>query len=189
MAGLIVIYDACILYSAPLRDLFMRLALTDLYQAKWTNDIHEEWIRNLLKNRPDLTRAQLEKTKEKMNMHVRDCLITRYKHLIKSIRLPDPNDKHVLAAAIQASAHIILTFNTTDFPSRALEKYNIKAQHPDLFLQHLLALAPSLVIQTIQETRRSLKKPPKATDEYLAILEQQSLPKTVRFLRQYKDLI
>ncbi|MFA6264019.1 MAG: hypothetical protein WCW33_01165 [Candidatus Babeliales bacterium] len=53
MAALIVLYDACILYSAPLRDLMMRLALTDLYRAKWSKDIHEEWIRSLLKNRPD----------------------------------------------------------------------------------------------------------------------------------------
>ena len=189
MLHLIVIYDACILYSAPLRDLFMRLALADLYQAKWTNDIHDEWIRNLLKNRPDITKAKLEKTKEKMNTHIHNCLVTRYKHRIKAIKLPDPNDRHVLAAAIQTKAHIILTLNTSDFPSRTLEKYAIKAQHPDHFLQHLLSFAPSLVIQTIQETRLSLKNPPKTPDEYLAILEQQSLPKTVHFLRQYKDLI
>ena len=61
MSDIVVIYDACVLYSAPLRDLFMRLALADLYQAKWTQDIHKEWMRSLLKNRPDLTKERLEK--------------------------------------------------------------------------------------------------------------------------------
>jgi len=63
VAPLIVLYDACVLYSAPLRDLLMHLALTDLFQAKWSARIHEEWIRNVLTNRPDLSRAQLERTR------------------------------------------------------------------------------------------------------------------------------
>ena len=61
------IYDACILYSAPLRDLLMQLALTDLFRARWTEQIHNEWMRNVLKNRPDLTLEQLTRTKELMN--------------------------------------------------------------------------------------------------------------------------
>lgn len=70
MANFIVIYDSCVLYPAPLRDLLMRLALTDLYQAKWTRDIHCEWIRNLLKNRSDLTEERLQLTQAKMDLHV-----------------------------------------------------------------------------------------------------------------------
>lgn len=59
-----VVYDACILYPAPLRDLLMRLALTGLFRARWSNAIHEEWIRNLLTMRTDLNREQLEKTRD-----------------------------------------------------------------------------------------------------------------------------
>jgi len=59
--GLIALYDACVLYPAPLRDLLMHLALTDLFQARWTNAIHEEWMRSVLENRPDLRREQLER--------------------------------------------------------------------------------------------------------------------------------
>jgi hypothetical protein len=68
VANFIALYDACVLYPAPLRDLLMHMALTDLYRAKWTNAIHEEWIRNVLANRPDLTRQQLERTCELMNL-------------------------------------------------------------------------------------------------------------------------
>ena len=189
MSNTVVIYDACILYSAPLRDLFMRLALTDLYQAKWTKDIHKEWIASLLKKRPDLTKERLEKTREKMDMHVRDCLVEGYNDLIESIILPDPNDRHVLAAAICTKAQFIVTYNLSDFPSKVTKKYGIEAQHPDLFLRHLLDLAPSMVMRTIQETRLSLKNPPKSADAYLNILEIQSLSQTVAYLREYTDFI
>jgi len=189
MANYVVIFDACVLYPAPLRDLLLRLALADLFQAKWTKDIHDEWMRNLLKNRPDLTRERLDKTREKMDLHVRDSLVTNYEDLIENLKLPDLNDRHVLAAAIKASAQTIVTYNLSDFPPSAISKYGIDAAHPDDFLRQLLDLAPSKVIRTVQETRLSLKSPPKNSEEYLAILEKQSLPQTVSYLRNYDTFI
>jgi hypothetical protein len=91
------LYDACVLYPAPVRDVLMHLALADIYRARWTNAIHEEWIRSVLKNRPDLTRSQLERTRDLMNAHARDALIQDFEHLISSLSLPDPDDRHVLA--------------------------------------------------------------------------------------------
>jgi hypothetical protein len=64
MGRLVAVYDSCVLYPAPLRDLLMHLALTDLFQAKWTETIHQEWIRSILANRPDLTLNQLQRTRE-----------------------------------------------------------------------------------------------------------------------------
>jgi len=63
----------------------MRLAITDLFRAKWTDEIHDEWIRNVLKNRPDLTEERLHRTKALMNSNVRDCLVQGYKDLIPSL--------------------------------------------------------------------------------------------------------
>lgn len=96
-----VIYDACVLYPAPLRDLPMRLALTDLYRARWTDVIHDEWTRNVLKQQPDLKAVDLERTPLLINTHVRDSLVTGFEHLIPSVKLPDMDDRHVVAAAIQ----------------------------------------------------------------------------------------
>jgi hypothetical protein len=70
-----VIYDACVLYPAPLRDLLMQLALTELFRARWTDRIHDEWTRNVLKNRPDLTVAQLNRTRSMMNAAIEDALV------------------------------------------------------------------------------------------------------------------
>ena len=65
-----VVYDACVLYPAPLRDLLMHLALSDLYRARWSDMIHDEWTRNVLASRPDLTQDQLTRTRQLMNTHV-----------------------------------------------------------------------------------------------------------------------
>lgn len=108
-------FDACVLYPAPLRDLRMHLALSDLFPAKWTNDIHNEWIGDVLKDRPDLTLQRLERTRTLMNSHVRDCLVTNYEELIPALTLPDPNDRHVLAAAIRSGSDVIVTYNLKDF--------------------------------------------------------------------------
>lgn len=139
MSRFVVIYDSCVIYPAPLRDLLMRLALTDLYQAKWTKDIHKEWIRSLLKNRPDLTKERLDSIRSKMDLNVRDCIVEEYEELIEGLKLPDVNDRHILAAAIKANAQTIVTYNLSDFPSSALSRYEIDAQHPDEFLSSVSA--------------------------------------------------
>ena len=178
------LYDACVLYPAPLRDLLMQLAVTDLFRARWTNEIHDEWIRNVLKNRSDLTLEQLTRTKDLMNSNVRDCLITGYEYLISTVELPDPGDRHVLAAAIKASADVIVTFNLSDFPQAILDHYEIEAQHPDDFISHLLDLKPTKVVAAVQTCRKRLKNPPKSVDEYLDILLKQGLSVSVSMLRE-----
>ena len=103
MATFTALYDACVLYPAPLRDLLMRLALTNLFRARWTDRIHEEWIEALLKQRSDLKRKQLERTKKLMNSHVRDCLVTGYEPLIEGLELPgaaDPRRRRMLVRAL-----------------------------------------------------------------------------------------
>jgi PIN domain-containing protein len=189
MQKIIVVYDACVLYPAPLRDLLMHLAITGLYQAKWTNAIHDEWIRNVLANRTDLKQSQLERTRALMNKHVLDCLVEGYEHLIPSIKLPDSDDRHVLAAAIHSSASIILTYNLKDFPANSLSKYGIKAQDPDKFLTQLLDIEPDVVCSAIKRLRTNLKNPPTSIDKYLEILEKQSLPNFVKILRKFSNLL
>jgi hypothetical protein len=136
-----VVYDACVFYPAPLRDLLMRLALTDLYRARWSEQIHDEWINAVLRNRPDLSRAQLERTRSLMNAHVRDALVDGYQSLIPTLELPDPDDRHALAAAIKCGADLIGTFNLDDFPDEALARsYSLGACHPDPFLVDQLNL-------------------------------------------------
>lgn len=182
-----VIYDACVLYPAPLRDLLMQLALEDIYRARWSNLIHDEWIRNVLINRPDLQPEDLERTRALMNRAVRDCLVTDFEHLIPAIHdLPDEGDRHVVAAALHCNANLIVTFNLRDFPPKALRSHSIEAQHPDDFIVDLLDLYPAQVLHAAAEQRRRLKNPPKSVDDYLDTLLRQGLTETVAVLRQWK---
>ena len=183
MPPLTAIYDACVLYPAPLRDLLLRLALTDLFHARWTADIHDEWMRQVLANRPDLTHAQFLRTRQLMDAHVRDCLVEGYHALIPQLHLPDPKDRHVLAAAIRAQASVIVTFNIRDFPPEVLAPYGVEVQPPDAFIMQWLEVAPAQVCVAAEEQRRSLRNPPKSIDEFLAILLRQQLPATVARLR------
>ncbi len=189
MAHFTAVYDACVLYPAPLRSLLMYLALTDLFRARWTDAIHEEWMRNVVRDYPDLTRAKAERVRDLMNAHVRDCLVTGYEELIPALTLPDPDDRHVLAAAIRAGAAVIVTANLADFPADVLAGYGIEAQHPDEFVAHMLDLAPAAVCGAAKKQRESLKNPPKTVDEYLESLERQGLPQTVAALRAFAELI
>ena len=181
-----VVYDACVLYPAPLRDLLMRLALTDRFRARWSNAIHDEWTRNLLKNRPELDPAALQKTRQLMNASVRGCLVEGFEGLIASIELPDPDDRHVLAAAIHCGADTIVTFNQKDFPADVLERYHLNVQHPDDFVVDLFDLYPASVLQAIAEQRASLKHPPMTADALLEVLLKQGLTQTVALLRDWR---
>ena len=185
----IAVYDANILYPAPLRDLFIRLSQAGLVRAKWTDTIHEEWIRNVLKDNPRLSAERLARTRTLMNEAVRDCLVTGYEELIPSLDLPDPDDRHVLAAAIRCSAHVIVTYNLSDFPAETLARFDIEAQHPDDFLSSLLDVSPGAVCGAVKRQRESLRNPPKTAKELLITLESQGLTETVARLRQFADLL
>jgi hypothetical protein len=183
--ALIVLYDACVLYPAPLRDLLMHLALADLFQARWTDQIHDEWTRNVLANRPDISPTNSARCRKLMDEHVPDCLVTEYEPLIPTLILPDADDRHVLAAAIHSGATLIITFNLVDFPASILDGFHIKAIHPDEFIGRLWDQDFAAVLAAIKGHRASLKKPSKSPSEYLAILKQCRLAETVAWLRQY----
>jgi hypothetical protein len=106
----------------------MWLALSGRFRAKWSKEIHNEWKRNLLKKRPDLTAEQLDRTSELMAQALPDACVTGYEDLIEGLTLPDINDRHVLAAAICCNASVIVTFNLKDFPSTALRPFGIEAR-------------------------------------------------------------
>lgn len=180
----VVVYDACVLYPAPLRDLLVRLAATDLVRARWTDQILDECFRNILTNRPELRPEALGRTRDFMNAAVADVLVTGYEDLIAAVELPDPDDRHVLAAAVRCGAQVIVTANLSDFPPAALAKYGIEAQHPDEFVGDLLDLAPMTVVSAVRRQAASLKNPPRTIDDVLDILLTNGLAQSVARLRE-----
>ncbi len=111
----------------------------------------------LLRKRPDLSRKKLERTRMLMDLHAVDAVVTGYEDLIEELRLPDPNDRHILAAAIRGKADILVTANLRDFPAATLRSFGMEPQHPDEFILRLLEFAPELVAAAARDHRGSLK--------------------------------
>lgn len=165
------VLDSCVLYPPGLRNLFMWLAVAKAFAPKWTDQIHEEWIENAIEedarrhDPPQLSREKLKRTRNLMEQHAAESNVTGYESRIPSLMLPDPDDRHVLAAAIESETGVIVTFNLRDFPEAALAPHGIVAVAPDDFLCELLEEKPELFWQAIESLRASLKKPPMSVEE------------------------
>ena len=179
-------FDSNAFYGARLRSLLLFLAQTGLFRARWSADVHREWIESLLEKRSDLTVADLEKTRVAMDASVLDCLVTGYDGLIPGLTLPDQNDRHILAAAICARASVIVTFNEKDFPADVLEKYGIHTRHPDDFVMDVIGIDEATCLAAIDDDITHYKNPPLTIDDYISSLEKAGLQKSSAFLKEIR---
>lgn len=184
------ILDACVLYPASLRDLLLSMARDGLYHARWSEEIETEWVRNLLLKRPELDADRLRRTCALMAQAVPDSRVTGWQGVVGGLPdLPDPDDGHVLAAAICGHADAIVTFNLDDFPAEVLAPFGVEAQHPDDFLLNQLDLNPIAALKSIKAMRARWRKPPVAALELAVSLERLGLPMTAARLREVAELI
>lgn len=184
MSGFTVVYDANVLYPNMLRDILIRLAGTDIFQARWTDHILDELFRNLQANRPDLDPDKLRRTRQLMCEAVDDCLVTGYEEIIESLSLPDPDDRHVLAAAIRCGAQVIVTENKKDFPKDVMDRYGIEIQGADEFLCDQIDLFGPRVHQAVTYAAAAFKNPPRTIDDILDALSRSGAPSAAGLLRR-----
>jgi predicted nucleic acid-binding protein len=183
---IVAVCDACVLYSITMADLLTSLGEAGLYHPRWTREIHDEWIRNVIENRGEsgvVTREKLEARRTAMTKAIEDSLVEDYDELIPTLTLPDPDDRHVLAAAIKAEANLILTINLKDFPQQTLSSWGVTAKHPDDFTTELLQADQETVVAVVKEMRARRKRPPISAEDFLAQLQKQGLKKFVAELR------
>ncbi|MER5495565.1 PIN domain-containing protein [Streptomyces sp. NPDC002490] len=178
----IVLYDSNVLYPNTARDLLIRLARHGIVQAKWTEQILDEVEAALRRNDigDDERRAELRR---RMNAAVRDCIVTGYEPLIDGLKLPDPNDRHVLAAAIRAGAQVIVTDNSKDFPSEYVAEWGIEQKTADAFVMDLIDLDDRVVYGCVMEIAGSRRREPATFDDVLGQLERSQLIGSVSMLR------
>ena len=174
--------DANVLYPAELRSFLMFLAVSGIFRARWSDDVHEEWISNLLKSRPDLTRAQLERTRQLMDKHAPDALVTGYRQLIPALNLPDPNDRHVLAAAFGAALALSSPTIRRTFPPRRWRSSRAKGR----LQTNSFSTSLAYIRTKCSKLRRRIERVfaiQKTREEYLSTLERQGLIESVTALR------
>lgn len=182
------VLDANVLYPALLRDLMLSLAHADLYSAKWTGHIRDEWTRNLLQTRPSMA-DKIKAAADAMEQAIPDCLVLGYEHLIDGLQLPDPDDRHVLAAAIAGHADAIITWNEKDFPAEALDPFGVEVQTPDEFVLNQIMLRASVALTAIKNMRQRWERPEVTAIGLVELLEKRGLPQTAAHLRDVVELI
>ncbi|GAB3502984.1 PIN domain-containing protein [Curvibacter fontanus] len=182
------VLDANVLYPALLRDLLLSLAHADLYSAKWTAHIRDEWTRTLQKNKPHMAQ-NIQLAAELMEQAIPDCLVMGYEHLIDGLKLPDPDDRHVLAAAIAGHADAIITWNEKDFPAELLDPFGIEVQTPDEFVLNQIMLRAPIALMAIKGMRQRWERPPVSAMELVDLLEKRGLAQTAAHLRDVVQLI
>lgn len=174
-----VILDACVIYPAGLRDFLLRLVEAGVFKGHMTTDILDECFRSVARDRPELA-PKLARTREILEDAFADLLVDGYQHLVPTLVLPDPNDRHVLAAAIVAEASLIVTFNLKDFPPDQLAPYGVTAVHPDLFVLACIEAGPEVVADVVRTQAASLRHPATTTASLLRRLSDQGLPRSAR---------
>lgn len=171
-----VLLDANVLYPAALRSLFIDLGVLGVIEIHWTDQIQDEWTRNLLAHRSDLDETKLRRTRDLMNRALDGANITGHEPLIQHLELPDPDDRHVLAAAINGQVEVVVTQNLRDFPATILAKYSIRAIHPDELLCTLLQTHTSQLAQALEAQQARYRNPPVTATELRNMLRQQGVP-------------
>lgn len=189
MATFTALLDANVLVSMTATDLALHAARAGLYRARWSDDIHHEWMKAVADIHPNVTPEMLTKRRNAMDDAFRDARVTTYQPLIEGLALPDPKDRHVLAAAIAGRCDVIVTFNTKDFPANALAKHDLDAQHPDTFFMHQYNLAPTVFLGAVKAVLANLTNPPMGIDEYLERLRNVGLPLLADELAKSKRLL
>jgi hypothetical protein len=187
-ASYTAILDACVLYPRLLRDVLPSLAHADLYTARWTEEIEREWTTALLANKPG-SELGIARAVEQMRIAVPDCLVIDYESLTQTLDLPDANDRHVLAAAIRGNSDAIVSFNTKDFPSSVLDKFDIELQTPDQFVLNQLMLHPPRALAAIKNMRMRWERPDVSAGDMVGLFEKRQLAQTAAHLRDVLELI
>jgi predicted nucleic acid-binding protein len=182
------ILDANVLYGRLLRDVLLSLAEAHLYSAKWSADIRDEWMRNLIGNRPE-KETSIRSAAAAMERSIPDCLVTGYEHLIESLRLPDAGDRHVLAAAITGHADCIVTLNEKHFPTEVLASFGVERQTPDEFVLNQVMLQPPIALAAIKRMRERWQKPQYTAAAMIDLFEVRGLAQTAAHLRDVEALI
>jgi len=184
------VLDACVLYQLAIADSLMSIAVTGLFAAKWTQKIEEEWIESLEKNRPDL-KGKLATRRDSMREAVPDWEISEaaWNSIASSLTLPDPNDVHVLAAAIAGHADCIVTRNQRDFPASIMDVHGIDILDPDEFIINQWDLENVPVMAAFKGMRARRKKPTESVEDFALTLEKYGLPATAQKIREAAALI
>lgn len=182
MPSVLALLDANVLYDAVTRDLILEVAETGLIDVRWSEEIEEE-TRRALQVVTGMSDQTWNRLRRNMRAAALEPLIEGYDDIVHALSLPDPDDRHVLAAAIHAGTDHIVTNNLSDFPPSATDPHGIVAIKPDLLLLAAIVADGQAVLQAARRIQQRLHNPPIGFGAYLDRLKGRGLPLTAEALR------
>ena len=185
---LVVILDANVLFPFRKRDALLRFGAVGLYRPRWTETILEEWRRSLLALKPDLADSVAAQVAA-MHRAFPEALVTGHEVLMTGLSLPDPDDRHVLAAAIRAGAEQIVTENLKDFLANVLDPLGVEAVRADDFLAATFELYTSEAVAALCTMRRAYRRPSMSPAAFVLDLQASGLPKLASVVREHVDVL
>jgi len=178
----VVVLDANVMYPFRTRDVLFTFAQQGLFRARFTDQIIDEWTGSLIRNKPALEES-IKKQATAVREVFEECFVTGYEAMIEGLELPDPNDRHVLAAAIKCSAQLIVTENLKDFPPKILEEHGIEALGADDVLVNTFDLFPLECARALRTVRKRYDNPSFSQSEFLLDLTKSGMPKLAAMAR------
>lgn len=182
------VLDACVLHPAFLRASLLWFAAEKLYRPIWSEEIFGEWAQSL-ERRFDDPPQKLNTQRETMEKAFPGAMVQLPEGLIEGLKLPDANDRHVLAAAIVGRADAIITTNLKHFPPEICGRYSLEVIHPDDFLVNVIDLHQDRAVAACRKHRQVLKNPPYSAAEFVAKFEAAGLIQTHQRLLPLIDLL
>lgn len=181
--------DANVLHPGFLRGALLWFADERLLRPVWSSHVLQEWKDSILRARQDIDAAKLDQIQALLTSQFPDAEVKGYEPFIEAITLPDPNDRHVLAAAMFGRCNGIITSNLKDFPSKTVSAFSIEVVHPDQFIVNIIDLDEGRVLGACKRHRASLTKSQPSPDQYLDNFDRCGLIQARQRLQQNRELI
>ncbi|MGO1497617.1 PIN domain-containing protein [Agrococcus casei] len=187
MARFAAFLDACTLVPMARTDTLLRIAESGVFRPLWSSRVVDEALHALLRVHPDIDPSRLRSRFRSMNEAFDDAMVDGWEPLVESIELPDPNDRHVVAAALVGRADIIVTENIRDFPSSALAPLRLEAVTADEFLLDQFDLKPALARRIVCDQAAAMVRPPTTEEQLLQSLARSGAPGFARAVSELKS--
>ena len=184
----VVILDANVLWPFRTRDALLRFGEAGLFRPRWSEAILDEWVRTLTAAKPHLTES-IQSQRAAMARTFEEGLVEGWEPFEKVIDLPDPDDRHVAAAAVRAGAEHIVTENLKDFPRSILEPLGIEAVRADDFLAATFELYPAEATRALRTMRRAYRNPKMDALTFVLDLQGSGLPKLASLAKEQVDVL
>ncbi|NLE79303.1 MAG: PIN domain-containing protein [Rhodococcus sp.] len=180
------VLDTSVLWPSRQRDFLLSLAIAGLYQPLWSDVILDELeyheAAKLESHGSDAAAAA--RLVGRMRAAFDDAVVTGWEPLDGSYGLPDPDDEHVVAAAVVGGAGVIVTHNFKDFPEGRVPKH-LQVVSAAEFAADNVAVSPIVARQAVETMVERLANPAMSVEEVLALLvDRYEMTDAVALLRE-----